>query len=142
MILGVQIKRLVTHTKPGSSFREVIRYSDELFTEQFAQWSHSINNPGYYTEEFHIHQRQVDWWYVPMGILWVVLIDQRPGSKSKPDEIILSSGLEAAVLRIPPGVAHGFKVLEGPAHLMYITSQVYNPEDEGRVRLDYDWSKV
>ena len=140
MISGVEIKHLVTHKDERGFFREVIRYSDDLFVEQFAQWSHSVKYAGYYTEEFHLHQHQVDWWYVPIGALWVVLIDQRPGGKSKPDEIILSHG--TFVLRIPPGVAHGLKVLEGPAHLMYITSQVYNPADEGRVRLDYDWSKV
>ena len=50
----------------------------------------------------------------------------------------------AIVLRIPPGVAHGCKCISGPAHLFYVTSNVYNPDDEGRIPHDdmeigYDW---
>jgi dTDP-4-dehydrorhamnose 3,5-epimerase len=59
-------------------------------------------------------------------------------------EYLLGDNQPAQVLRIPPGVAHGFKVLQGPAHLFYVTSQVYNPEDEGRIPYDalgYDWFK-
>jgi dTDP-4-dehydrorhamnose 3,5-epimerase len=34
----------------------------------------------------------------------------------------------------------------GPAHLFYITSRVYDPDDEGRIahddpRIGYDWAK-
>jgi dTDP-4-dehydrorhamnose 3,5-epimerase len=50
------------------------------------------------------------------------------------------------VLRVPQGVAHGCKALMGPVHLFYITSHVYNPDDEGRIAHDdpeigYDWHK-
>jgi dTDP-4-dehydrorhamnose 3,5-epimerase len=43
-------------------------------------------------------------------------------------------------------VAHGYKVLNGPAHLLYITSRVYDPNDEGRLphddaRIGYDWTR-
>ncbi|MBU0769509.1 MAG: dTDP-4-dehydrorhamnose 3,5-epimerase family protein, partial [Proteobacteria bacterium] len=49
-------------------------------------------------------------------------------------------------LRIPPGVAHGCKCISGPANLFYITSDVYDPADEGRIPYDdpaigYDWLK-
>jgi dTDP-4-dehydrorhamnose 3,5-epimerase len=48
------------------------------------------------------------------------------------------------VVRIPPEVAHGCKCISGPVHLFYITSNVYNPDDEGRIPYDdpvigYDW---
>jgi dTDP-4-dehydrorhamnose 3,5-epimerase-like enzyme len=48
------------------------------------------------------------------------------------------------VLKIPPGVAHGLKVLEGPADLVYVTSSVYSTEEEGRIlysdaSIGYDW---
>jgi dTDP-4-dehydrorhamnose 3,5-epimerase len=46
---------------------------------------------------------------------------------------------------IPPGVAHGYKVVgTEPGMLIYVTSSFYNPEDEGRIphndeRIQYDW---
>ena len=48
-------------------------------------------------------------------------------------------------LRIPPGVAHGYKVLgTEPALLVYLTNCFYDPADEGRIPYDhpdinYDW---
>jgi dTDP-4-dehydrorhamnose 3,5-epimerase len=47
-------------------------------------------------------------------------------------------------LRIPPGVAHGCKTVQGPVNLLYITSHVYNPADEIRIAYDdpeitFDW---
>jgi dTDP-4-dehydrorhamnose 3,5-epimerase len=52
----------------------------------------------------------------------------------------------AKVVRIPPGVAHGCKVIQGPANLFYITSHVYNKDDEYRIpydcgEIDFDWMK-
>jgi len=68
----------------------------------------------------------------------------KPSPVENPHEYLLGEGQPAQVLKIPPGVAHGLKVLQGPAHLMYITSHVYNPDDEGRIPYDslgYDWFK-
>jgi dTDP-4-dehydrorhamnose 3,5-epimerase len=47
-------------------------------------------------------------------------------------------------VKIPPGVAHGCRALER-SHLFYVTSNVYSPEDEGRIphddpTIDYDWT--
>jgi dTDP-4-dehydrorhamnose 3,5-epimerase-like enzyme len=49
------------------------------------------------------------------------------------------------VLKIPPGVAHGYRVLSGPAHVFYIVSHEYDGRDEGRISHDdpgigYDWT--
>jgi dTDP-4-dehydrorhamnose 3,5-epimerase len=46
---------------------------------------------------------------------------------------------------IPPGVAHGYKVIgQEAAVLVYVTSRFYDPADECRIavddaRLAYDW---
>lgn len=138
IIPGVKIKELTTHEDERGFFREVIRRDNAFFAEGFGQWSHSVKKEGYYTQEFHIHQYQVDWWYVPMGLIKVVLCDQRENYEPWWFEVTMND--LTGVLRIPPGVAHGFKVLSGPAHLMYITSKVYNPADEGRIELDYQWN--
>ena len=53
--------------------------------------------------------------------------------------------LPPAVLKIPAGVAHGCRAIGGePAHLFYVTSRTYDPDEEGRIAYDdptigYDW---
>src|SRR5947209_7067345 len=122
--------------------REVKRETDPDF-ERFGQWSHSLMYPGV-TKAWHIHRRQTDWWYV-LGALKVALYDTREGSPSKGRlmELLMGDG-EPSCLTIPPGVAHGCRALE-LSHLIYITSRVYSPDDEGRIPHDdpsigYDWT--
>ncbi len=95
-----------------------------------------------------MHQIQTDWWYVAIGTVKVALHDTRADSPTHGEtmEIIMGGDYTPRVLKIPPGVAHGYKVLEGPAHLFYVTSHTYNPTDEGRIPYDdpgigYDWLK-
>lgn len=145
MIDGVVVTELVTHVDERGFFRELIRVTDEFFTEGFGQWSHSLVHQGA-AKAWHVHQRQIDWWYVVAGVLKVALHDTRPGSATFREtmELQLGDHQQPRLLKIPPGVAHGCKCLSGPAHLLYITSRVYDPTDEGRIPHDdpgigYDW---
>jgi dTDP-4-dehydrorhamnose 3,5-epimerase len=145
MINGVVVKELVTHSDERGFFREIIRRTDDWFAEGFGQWSHSLMYTGV-AKAWHIHKKQVDWWYVATGVLKVALHDMRPESASYKDtmELFMGENCLATVLRIPPGVAHGCKCVSGPAHLFYVTSDVYAPEDEGRISHDdpaigYKW---
>ena len=67
MIEGVIFKDLVTHTDERGFFREIIRVTDGFFSEGFGQWSHSLMYTGV-AKAWHIHQKQVDWWYVAGGV--------------------------------------------------------------------------
>lgn len=145
MIDGVIFNELITHVDERGFFREIIRNTDDFFEEGFGQWSHSLMYTGV-TKAWHIHQKQVDWWYVVGGVLKVALHDARPDSSSYKETmgLFLGENQSTGVLRIPPGVAHGCKCISGPVNLFYITSNVYNPEDEGRIPYDnmeigYDW---
>lgn len=162
MIDGVITKQLVTHPDERGFFREIIRATDEIFVDGFGQWSQSMMVTGT-VKAWHIHQKQTDLFFVPIGAVKVVLCDLRDGwpigtvellkytreyfisqQKLSFDEYLLGDNYPAQVIRIPPGVAHGLKVLQGPAHLFYITSRVYDPVDEGRIphdTLGYDWFK-
>ena len=100
---------------------------------------------------WHFHHRQTDWWYCPFGLLQTVLIDRREESPTAGRilEFFLGDADEypqalSTVVRIPPGVFHGCKVLSPAAHLFYITSNIYDPNDEGREPFDspevnYHW---
>ncbi len=141
-IEGVVLKELVTHSDERGFFREVIRETDEFF-DRFGQWSHSLMYQGT-AKAWHIHQRQTDWWYV-LGALKVALYDTRDGSPTKGKLMeFLMGDLNATCLKIPPGVAHGCRALE-LSHILYVTSSVYAPDDEGRIPHDdptigYDWT--
>ena len=147
MINGVIIKKLVTHTDERGYFREIIRVTDDFFSEGFGQLSISLMFPGV-IKAWHIHKKQIDWWYIHEGIIKVALYDTRKDSPTHKElmELLMGDNQPAQVLRIPPGVAHGCKCISGPASLFYITSNIYNPEDEGRIPHDdpvigYDWGK-
>ena len=147
MIKGVVLKDLVTHADERGFFREIIRVTDDCFTEGFGQWNHSLMYAGV-VKAWHIHKVQVDWWYVASGVLKIVLHDTRPDSSTYRNtmELLMGEGQPARVLRVPPGVAHGCKAIAGQVHLFYVTSKIYNPDDEGRIPYDdptigYDWLK-
>ena len=97
---------------------------------------------------WHIHKFQTDWWYVASGVLRVALYDNRPDSPTYKEivEIFMGDGHPATVLRVPTGVAHGCKCMSESANLLYVTSSLYNPSDEGRIPFDdpdiaYDWKR-
>ncbi len=147
MIDGVVMKDLITYPDERGFFRELIRVNDPFFEEGFGQLSHAVTYTGV-AKAWHIHQRQVDWWYVVSGVLKVALHDTRPNSPSYREtmEFLMGDNQQARVLRVPPGVAHGYKCISGPAHVIYVTSHVYDPADEGRIphndeTIGYDWLK-
>ena len=144
-INGVEIKRLVRHHDDRGFFQEIIRKTDTLFSDGFAQWSMSRMHPGV-IKAWHYHKKQVDWWYVSRGNLIAVLYDYRKDSSTYrvTQEFLMGEDYEPFVLRIPPGVVHGCKVIGSTTEIFYITSHVYDPEDELRIPYDdpeigYDW---
>ena len=144
-IEGVVIKELVTYPDERGFFRELIRKTDPFFSEGFAQLSHSLMHPGV-SKAWHIHKTQVDWWYVPIGVLKFAHYDTRPDSPTKGvlQEIFMGGDHGHSIVKIPPGVAHGCKAIGGTAHLIYVTSNIYDTNEEGRIPYDdpeigYDW---
>ena len=145
MINGVVVKELTTNVDDRGYFRELIRVTDAFFEEGFGQLSHALVHAGV-AKAWHIHKVQIDWWYVATGTLRVALYDTRPESPTfrTTMELVLGDQLPGRVVRVPTGVAHGFRCIAGPTHMFYVTSKVYDPNDEGRIPHDdpgigYDW---
>jgi dTDP-4-dehydrorhamnose 3,5-epimerase-like enzyme len=86
---------------------------------------------------FHYHLHQTDCWTPVKGLLQVALADLRVNSSTYGLRNTLYMGpLRAWQLLIPPGVAHGYKVIgHEDALLVYMTDRFYNPQDEGRIPL-------
>jgi dTDP-4-dehydrorhamnose 3,5-epimerase len=146
MIEGVAFKDLVTHNDERGFFREVIRASDQFFEPGFGQLSHSLVNTGV-LKAWHAHREQTQWNYVVTGLIRVGLHDTRPASPTYRVTMEFLAGEEQPdrVYAFPPGVAHGYRCIEGPMHIIYLTSGTYDPDDEVRIPHDdstigYDWT--
>lgn len=74
----------------------------------------------------HYHHHQIDYWYVPNGIIRVGMVDLRPSSPTYMATQTLEVGANNNVgVFIPIGVAHGFVALTD-ATLMYMVNNYYN----------------
>lgn len=152
-IIGVEIKKLVSHPDGRGFFREIFRHNDSIFDKgQYGQWSHSKMQKDV-VKAWHYHHVQTDWWYIPMGQAEIILYDNREESPTYQKKLIIKAGesdvygedTHEVCVRIPPGVLHACQVLSETAHLFYITSETYNPEDEGRIafnsnKVPHTWS--
>lgn len=92
------------------------------------------------------HHQQNQWTYVACGLVRVAIHDCRPQSATyrKTQEWLIGDHQPVRVYRLPPGVVHGYRCLAGPAHVFYVTSGTYDPNDEIRLPHDgggigYDW---
>ncbi len=145
-IWGVEIKPLKSHADDRGFFREVIRSTDSLFLGgKFGQWSHSRMIKDV-VKGWHYHHVQTDWWYVPIGQIETVLYDNREESPTYGTKLTIKMGdsknygadTHEVCVKIPTGVLHGCQVFSEEAHLFYITSETYNPQDEGRFPYNSD----
>jgi dTDP-4-dehydrorhamnose 3,5-epimerase len=146
MIDGVAVKRLTVHADDRGYLMEVVRDDDPVFRE-VKQTTFTVAYPGV-IKAFHWHRRQWDVWFFASGMAQAVLYDLREGSPTCGRTDVLYMGeRRPLVVAIPPGVAHGYRVLgPGPAALFYHTTERYDPAspDEERIphddpRIGFDW---
>ena len=148
LISGIEIKPYALWPDDRGYFLEVARLGQGLvadFPAPSTQVSVALNYPGI-IKAFHYHRLQTDFWVPAAGLLQVALVDLRRGSRTFGAKNTFYLGtLRPWQLRIPPGVAHGYKVIgEQPSVLVYITDRTYDPSDEGRIpyndpSIAYDW---
>jgi len=129
-------------------FLEVARIGHGLvgeFPKDSTQVSAALSYPGT-IKAFHFHRHQTDCWVPVRGMFQVALVDLRKKSPTFGARNTLYLGsLRPWQVLIPPGVAHGYKVVGSePAFLIYVTDHFYDPQDEGRIpyndpQIQYDW---
>ncbi len=148
MIDGVEIKELTLFTDERGLFSEIIRGSDSFFRDSFAQLSYSMSFSGV-AKAWHLHREQTDWMCVLVGDVKLALYDLREDSPTyrRLMEIFMGETLGRKVVKIPPGVAHGYRIVNGPMHIIYVTDREYDPSDELRLPHDdpeigYDWTNA
>jgi dTDP-4-dehydrorhamnose 3,5-epimerase len=140
LIAGVLVQPFDVWPDDRGFFLEVQRIGRGLaahFPPETTQISAAINYAGT-IKAFHYHLHQTDCWTPVKGLFQVVLADLRAGSPTFGKRNTLYVGaLRPWQILIPPGVAHGYKVIGGEeALLVYLTDNFYNPHDEGRIPFD------
>ena len=148
LIAGVRIQALALWPDDRGYFLEVQRIGRGLaadFPPSSSQVSAALNYPGT-VKAFHFHMHQTDCWTPAMGLFQVALADLREGSPTFGERNTIYAGaLRPWQILIPPGVAHGYKVIGSEAAmLIYMTDRFYDPSDEGRIPYNdagiaYDW---
>jgi len=148
LIDGVGLKAFPLWPDDRGYFLEVTSFGEGLpaeFPAASTQVSAALSYPGT-IKAFHYHRHQTDFWVPAQGMFQVVLADLRSESRTFGWRNTLYVGnLRPWQILIPPGVAHGYKVIgTSPAMLVYVTNRFYNPADEGRIAyndpsIHYDW---
>jgi dTDP-4-dehydrorhamnose 3,5-epimerase len=148
LIEGVAIAPLTVYPDDRGYFVELQRMGKGLaadFPAATTQVSAALNHPGA-IKAFHYHLHQTDCWNPVRGLLQVALADLRTGSSTFGRRNTMYIGpLRPWQVLVPPGVAHGYKVIgTEDALLVYLTDRFYNPQDEGRIpyndaSINYDW---
>lgn len=147
MIQGVKIKQLKIFSDDRGFITEALREGEDTFIE-VKQTTYTETYPGV-IKAFHWHKKQTDVWFVASGMAQVVLYDLREDSPTVKETNVFYLGEQnKALLLIPPGVAHGYRVLgTEPVNLFYHTDRAYDPAspDEERIsfndpRIGFDWS--
>lgn len=126
-IKGVEIKELKVWPTHDGWFTEIIRADDKLFdNHRFGQISLSSMMPGC-IKAFHAHQKQTDYSTIVSGACMIGLIDKRRNSTTYNFKQVLYTNEAARILvKIPPGVAHGYKALGcEPVLIVYYTDKMY-----------------
>lgn len=148
MIEGVKTRKLRLIPDERGYLLEMLRSDWEEY-ERFGQVYMTAVYPGV-VKGWHYHQIQTDHFMCVQGMAKVVLYDGRPDSPthSEINEFFIGSQ-NSVLLKIPPGVMHGFKGISQEITLIInVPTELYNYDkpDEYRLpahtdQIPYDWDR-
>lgn len=148
MIAGVTLKELRMIPDERGYLMEMLR-SDWPEFERFGQVYVTAVYPGV-VKGWHYHKIQTDHFICLHGMAKVVLYDNREGSPTHGEVNEFFMGWQRpCLLKIPPGVLHGFKgISDDMALIVNVPTELYNyaQPDEYRLpahtdQVPYDWSR-
>jgi dTDP-4-dehydrorhamnose 3,5-epimerase len=109
-----------------------------------AQMNYSVVDADGHVKGLHYHLRQDDiWFFPPPSKAKVVLLDVRKDSASfGRTQVVVAGGGQDVLIRIPAGVAHGYRPLTNPCALLYIVTETFDPADPDEFRIAWDHPAV
>jgi len=138
LIDGVKVRPLRRLPDERGFLMEMLRSDWEEF-EKFGQVYVTAVYPGV-VKGWHYHKLQTDHFICVHGMAKVVLYDQREGSptRGQVNEFFIGD-LNPALIKIPPGVLHGFKgVGTELALIVNVPTELYNYAQPDEYRLPWD----
>lgn len=147
MIEGVIIKKLKIIPDERGKVMHMLKAGDQEF-ENFGEIYFSTVYPGV-VKGWHFHKRMTLYYAVPVGMVKLVLYDQRKKSKTfgEIQEIFMGEDNYVLVI-IPPRIWNGFKGIGvKPALLANCPSLPHDPEeiirkDPHTDEIPYEWKLV
>jgi len=119
---GVEFKQLKIHSDDRGDLFEGLREDDPIFGGKFGQVLISVIKPGV-VKGWHMHKKQTDYTLCAKGnILYGV-------SDGKKTETFVIGDKNPVMVKVTPGLWHGYKALGGEAILVHVMDTTYDPED-------------
>ncbi len=109
-----------------------------------AQMNYSVVDADGHIKGLHYHLKQEDiWFFPPPSKAKVVLYDVRKGSPSfGQTQVLVAGGGQDFLIRIPAGVAHGYRPLTNPCAMLYIVTETFDPGTPDEFRISWDHPAV
>jgi dTDP-4-dehydrorhamnose 3,5-epimerase len=151
---GVRTLRLTRFTDDRGFFFEIFRsrptgqagselaaFFDGVAT---AQMNYSVVDADQHVKGLHYHLKQDDvWFFPPPSKAKVVMLDVRKSSPtSGRSQVVVAGGGQDLLIRIPAGVAHGYRPLTNPCALLYVVTEVFDPAAPDEYRIAWDHPAV
>jgi dTDP-4-dehydrorhamnose 3,5-epimerase len=153
-IEGVEVHRLARFVDDRGFFQEIYRAkADHPGSEGLAgffrgvpvaQVNYTVVDVENHIKGLHYHLRQQDVWFCPHpSKAKFVLFDVRKGSPTYlRTQVIVAGDGQDLLVRIPEGVAHGYRPLTNPCALLYIVTRTFDANDPDEFRIPWDHPAV
>lgn len=136
-IEGVMVQPCKRVNNERGFLQEIIGDKDAIFTE-FGQTYITLTHKGV-VKAWYLHKVQIDYIFVIKGVMCLTLFDQRAQSATlnMVNEIIIDAN-DPKIVKIPPGLWHGFKAINEDLMLLHVNSKSFdfNNTDEERLPID------
>ena len=144
MIDGVIVKKLDIIPDERGAVYHMLRSDDPIF-KKFGEIYFSMVYPGV-VKGWHLHKKMTLNYAVPIGMIKLVLYDNRSESKTKGEIMELFIGeLNYQLVSIPPNIWNGFKGIGvKPALVANCATETHDPKEIERVDpksplIPYNW---
>jgi dTDP-4-dehydrorhamnose 3,5-epimerase len=146
MIQGVSVRPLARIPDERGMIMKMLSSADEAF-EEFGEIYFSAVYPGV-VKGWHLHKEMTLNYAVPVGMIKLVLYDDRDGSPTKGEIQEVFTGEQSyQLVTVPPGVINGFKGIGRKTAIVANLATIPHRPDE-IVRIDpyendipYDWAR-
>lgn len=143
-IPGLFFKSVLRHVDERGDFRELVRHTDPGFAG-FAQLSASVVYEGI-AKAWHLHWDQTESMTALCGIVKFAFADRRKDSPTfgVTEDYLMDASVNPGLFTMSPGIAHGYRIVRGPAVICYQANRLYDPQDQIKIPHDdpdigYNW---